>query len=109
MLLTSCNDACSITLMRTTVTLDDDLIALLQNEAKAQHSSFKEVLNYTLRFGLTAKRAAAEASRNAPKVAVRPFSGGLLPGYDPDRMNQLCDELEVEEFINKDRKLNPHP
>ncbi len=93
--------------MRTTVTLDDDLVSLLESEAKVRHSSFKETLNHTLRFGLIAKSAAAEAARSAPKVVMQPFTGGLLPGYDPDRMNQLCDELEVEAFLKTDGKITP--
>jgi len=93
--------------MRTTVTLDDDLVALLESEAKLRHCSFKETLNHTLRFGLVAKSAAAEAARSAPKIMVQPFAGGLLPGHDPDRMNQLCDELEAEAFLKKDGKIHP--
>lgn len=85
--------------MRTTLTLDDDLYRVLEREADAKRISFKEMVNSTLRRGL-----AAQAGKNPaphPKVKVRPFPGGLLPGTDPDRMNQFADELEVEAFLSQ--------
>ncbi|MFT3989917.1 MAG: hypothetical protein QM680_00765 [Luteolibacter sp.] len=36
------------------------------------------------------------------RVVTRPAEMGLRPGIDPDRMNQLCDELEVEAFLMKE-------
>ena len=67
--------------MRTTTTLDDGI---------AQ--------------GLVAGSLSAAAR---PKVVSRPFGGGLLPGFDPDRMNQLNDELEAEAFLEKARRKTP--
>jgi len=84
--------------MRTTITLDDDIAQALERESEAKRVSFKEIVNSTLRRGLVAGSMAAAAR---PKVVSRPFGGGLLPGFDPDRMNQLNDELEVEAFLGK--------
>jgi hypothetical protein len=55
------------------------------------------VINDLLRKGLL-----AEAERAEPKVYVAPtFKTGLRPGIDPTRMNQLLDELEVEEYLQR--------
>jgi hypothetical protein len=32
-----------------------------------------------------------------PKFQIRAFVNGLQPGIDPDRMNQLLDQLEAED------------
>lgn len=85
--------------MRTTLTIEDDLFRLLEREAATNNVTFKEVVNSTLRRGLAAKQLAQSAPR--PRVVVKPFTGGLLPGIDPNRMNQLNDELEVEAFLEK--------
>ena len=38
-----------------------------------------------------------------PPFKIRAFVDGLQPGIDPDKMNQLVDELEAEEFARKSR------
>ena len=48
-----------------------------------------------------AKEDLPEASKPAPKVVPRNL--GLKAGIDPDKLNQLVDELEVEEFAMKYR------
>jgi len=83
------------------MTIDDDVAQALERESEAKSVSFKEIVNSTLRRGLVAGSKSAIAR---PKVASRPFGGGLLPGFDPDRMNQLTDELEVEAFREKARR-----
>lgn len=84
--------------MRTTLTLDDDIAKALERESQAGRLSFKEVVNQTLRRGLVLGKI-AETAR--PKVTAKSFGGGVLPGVDPDRMNQLYDELEAETFRSK--------
>ena len=43
--------------------------------------------------------AAQELHPPAPAaVRVRPFRSAFRPGVDPQRLNQLVDELEVERF-----------
>ncbi len=84
--------------MRTTLTIDDDLAGILQKKAGQQGHSFKEVVNDLLRAGIAA--SGDVSSRRQPiKVVGKPL--GLKPGYDPDKLNQLVDELEVEEFLKK--------
>jgi hypothetical protein len=90
--------------MRTTLTLDDDLAEVLERESEARGVSFKVMVNTTLRRGLVAGSMNASAH---PRVVSRPFGGGLLPGMDPDRMNQLNDELEIEGFRKKQSPERP--
>lgn len=85
--------------MRTTLTVEDDVFRLLEREAAENGLTFKEVVNATLRRGLAARQLDQAAPK--PRVVVKPFTGGLLPGIDPNRMNQLNDELEVEVFLEK--------
>ncbi|MDX2227655.1 MAG: DUF2191 domain-containing protein [Verrucomicrobiae bacterium] len=88
--------------MRTTLTLDDDLAEILALRARQNHKAFKEVVNEALRAGLAT--LSQPEVRMARKIKVRPFTGGLMPGVDPDRMNQLYDELEADSQLEKMRK-----
>jgi hypothetical protein len=83
--------------MRTTITLDDDVAAKLKELAHRRRASFKETLNDVLRKGLTSQAAAPKPER----FVVTPHSGGFRPGIDIDKLNQLADELEVEDFTNR--------
>lgn len=40
-----------------------------------------------------------------PPFVVKPFSLGLRPGIDPNRLNQLNDELEIEEYLRKEARV----
>ena len=83
--------------MRTTLTLDDDLGAILKRRAEALGLSFRQVLNDTLRAGLAADIGPSLA--NAPKTIPHAF--GFRVGIDLDKLNQLVDDLSVEEFVEK--------
>ena len=79
--------------MRTTLTLDDDLADSLREQARLLGRSFKQIVNDTLRRGMS------PAAREAPaEYRVVPHHSGLAPGVDPQKLNQLNDELEAEEF-----------
>lgn len=80
--------------MRTTLTLEDDLAGLLQRRATEMGVSFKEVVNRTLRQGLNESAVPAKRAR----VRTRPHDFQIKPGIDMDRMNQLADELEAKAF-----------
>jgi len=83
--------------MRTTLTLDEDVAAFLREQARLQDRPFKQVVNDTLRRGMS------PAGREAgPAYRVRPHRGEFRPGVDPLRLNQLNDELETQEFIGRD-------
>ncbi|MBI1872801.1 MAG: antitoxin [Acidobacteria bacterium] len=86
--------------MRTTLTLDRDVAETLKKEMRRTGRGLKAVINDALRRGL---RIGGKPPRS-PRFAVQPHAFGVKPGVDPDRMNQLVDELEAEE---RARTLRP--
>ncbi len=78
--------------MRTTLTLDRDVAERLASEVRRTGKSFKALVNDALRLGL----GLAGKHPRAPRFLVEPHALGLKAGLDPDRLNQLVDELEVE-------------
>ncbi len=75
--------------MRTTLTLDDDVKARLDEEMRKSGTSFKETLNYYLRLGLNAP------ARMKPKpFVVRARTLGLPPGLSYDDVQELIEQLE---------------
>ena len=85
--------------MRTTLTIDDELLDQLKERAQRSRRPFKVVVNETLRNGLGLSKPA-----KIPPFKVRPLLAGLLREYD-GKFNQLVDELEVEAYLEKRRKL----
>jgi hypothetical protein len=79
--------------MRTTVTLDPDVADKLQRLAHVRRASFKETLNDVLRRGLAGQSSAA----GSKPFRVRPHSSALRAGVDPQRLNQLVDQLAAED------------
>lgn len=82
--------------MRTTLTLDPDVTALLKREMRRTEQGLKATVNQALRRAL-----GPAAGPGLPPFRVKPHSFGLRPGFDPDRMNQLAGELEDEEISRK--------
>ena len=80
--------------MRTTLTLDDDIARSLKEQARLLNKPFKQVVNDTLRRGMSP----AVTNKREP-FRVKPLSGGFAPGVDPEKLNQLNDELEVEHYL----------
>lgn len=85
--------------MRTTLTLDDDLAGVLQKRVRQQGTSFKAAVNDLLRTGLMSESKDTTEPRKTFQVKASPLR--LCPGIDPDRLNQLVDELACEEFLKK--------
>ena len=81
--------------VRTTVTLDDDLVAVLQQLASERGASFKDVLNATVRAGLQ------PPTREHPPFRMPTRRLGLRPGVDVDRALRLAADLEDEEVVRK--------
>lgn len=78
--------------MRTTLTIDDDLAAILEQERLRKGQSLKEVVNSLLRRGLELEQLTPALS----VVVTRPHDFRFKTGVDLDKLNQLVDELEVE-------------
>ena len=75
--------------MRITLKLDDDIADALKEKARGLDMPFEQVVNDTLRRGLSMK------------YSIVPNHSALAPGVDPLKLNQLNDQLEVEAFIKK--------
>jgi hypothetical protein len=75
--------------VRTTLTLDPDVVAKLKAEMARSGRSFKEVVNERLRSGLMAKQAVPIG-----RFVVVPKSMGTLPGLDYDNIGELIDRVE---------------
>ena len=80
--------------MRTTLTMDDDIAARIEERRRTSGQSLKQVVNQLLREGL-------RSSERLPKA--RPYRTKthrlrlrLRPGFDTAGLNQLVDELETE-------------
>jgi len=76
--------------VRTTLTLDDDIAALLEREVKRSGDSFKGTVNRLLRLGLTAARQ-PEKSKH---FEITPIPMGLRPGLSYDCIAELLEEAE---------------
>ena len=55
-----------------------------------------DVVNEALRVGLS-----STARESKARFKVEPHSFGFKPGIDPNKLNQLIDDLEAEEFLKK--------
>ena len=76
--------------MRTTLSLDDDVTAKLQEETRRRKTSFKTVVNDCLRRGL---EAPSEAELATP-FSVEPRPMGLRTGLDLDDVGGLLELLD---------------
>ena len=77
--------------MRTTLTLEEDVVARLVELQKKRGVSFKDVVNQTLRQGLEQQAA---GPRRATKFAVKARNMGLRPGLNYDNIGELLEQLE---------------
>ena len=84
-------------MMRTTLTLDDDVAEKVKQLAEKRKLPFRRVLNDLLRRALAGQ---TQRARSAP-FEVQTFRSALRPGVDPLKLNQLLDDLEVEDARSK--------
>lgn len=76
--------------VRTTLTLDDDVKAKIDEEIRTSGKPFKVVVNYYLRLGLNAPARAKAAKPFV--VRARPL--GLPPGLSYDNVEELIEQLD---------------
>lgn len=81
--------------MRTTVTLDPDIAARLDQLAVERGTSFKATINATLRAGLEAGRTGDQPYQEVTQ------SLGARPGVDLTKALQTATELEDAETVRK--------
>ena len=77
--------------MRTTISLDEDVEKKLDAEVRRRKgTSFKDVVNETLRIGLLTKREL----KTAGPFKVEALSMGVMPGLNYDNVGDLIEHLE---------------
>lgn len=83
--------------MRTTVTLEPDVEALVRLVMKEQGVSFKEALNSAVRAGLTGARDKAPR----PDFVQKTFSLGSELNFRWDKALEVASAIEDEELTRK--------
>jgi len=81
--------------MRTTIRLDDELEKRLREVALGRGKRFGQVVNEVLRAGLGV--LAGTGAKPKP-FKVNATHCGFRPGMDVEKLNQLVDEMEVDDF-----------
>jgi hypothetical protein len=75
--------------IRTTVTLDEDLVERLKLESRSRGASFRQTLNDVLRVGLHAPKVEPRQ-----RFRVRASHTGYRPGLNYDRIEALIEYAE---------------
>ena len=88
-------------MMRTTLTIDDDLAVQLEERRQRGGLSLKQVVNLLLREGLRSDRQAPPPK----KYRTKPHKLRMRTGFDPGRLNQLVDELETDAQLEREADL----
>lgn len=81
--------------MRTTLTLEDDLVTKLRQVAQERKISFKAAVNGALRAGLAGSQTTGKRYRMPTQDM------GVRQGVDLDRALRLAGELEDAEILRK--------
>jgi hypothetical protein len=76
--------------IRTTVTLDDDVVERVKQESKSRGASFRETLNELIRAGLVSLQA--QPKRRVFKV--RATAMGYRPDLNQDKIESLIEYSE---------------
>ena len=79
--------------IRTTVTLDEDVLRRLKQESRRRCVSLRQVINDVLRSSLPAK----QVTRKAAPFRVKAFNMGVNPGMNHDNIHELLDRVEGED------------
>ena len=87
--------------MRTTLTIDDDLADQIQELRRRHGHSLKRVINSLLREGLHSRQSRPRAKTYRTRI----YKLGMRPGFDPVKLNRLVDELEAERWLAREHGL----
>ena len=79
--------------VRTTVTLDDDVIERVKHESRLRGVSFRDTLNDLLRTALLK----VDAKPRRRKLQIRPVHMGYRPGLNHDSVEALLEYAEGAE------------
>ena len=79
--------------MRTTLTLDDDVAALIKQAMKKKKKTLKEVVNQGLRCGLTSQEQTDQVKHRTPSISL-----GLCYLGDVDDISEVLEVAESGDF-----------
>ncbi len=82
--------------MRTTLTIDEDLMIAIKEKVRAEQMSYKEVINKAIRAGIS-----TVGERNPSPYTCRSFSLGTPREVDLNHTSKLVDALQDEEIARK--------
>jgi len=82
--------------VRTTVTLDDDTVAVIHRRMRDEGVSFKKALNDAIRDGARGRPVPAPFTTRTADLGV--------PSVNLDRALQIAAELEDDELIRRQRR-----
>ncbi|NOT48500.1 MAG: hypothetical protein HOP17_12215 [Acidobacteria bacterium] len=86
--------------MRTTITLDEDVVKTIREEMKdGEGKSFKEAVNQLIRLGRHFKNGRPASKRKPFKVKAKDLGSYSYINYD--KTSGMLSELDEEEFIRK--------
>ncbi len=86
--------------MRTTLNIDDDIADFLQEQSRIHDKPLQQVVNETLRLGITRTPKRADAGAKPP-FRVKPNNSGFVEGIETVRLNQLLADIDTEEFLSR--------
>jgi len=87
--------------MRTTLTLEDDLVKKLKRIALDSGRTFEDVVNTTLRRGID---CGERGELGLSPFRVEAKACGFRTGVDRNRLNQIYDGLRTEDFRRQLRR-----
>ena len=79
--------------IRTTVTLDDDVLERVKQESRSRGASFRDTINELLRIALLQTQAQPQRR----EFKVRPMHMGAIPGLNYDDIEGLISYAEGED------------
>lgn len=83
-----------IELMRTTITLEDDVVRTIKEEMKAADGkTFKEAVNDLIRRGRYQAGGVGKGQKSNP-FKIKAFNMGVYPHLNYDNIGELLDEIE---------------
>ena len=116
--------------MKTILTIDDDVAAILERQSRVENKPFNRVFNEALRRGTSSSTGADEGAvakpkeldvgsesiisggtqgqirrqhpHGLPKFKVKPHKSKWLAGDDPARLKENLEQADTERFLGKD-------
>ena len=87
--------------MRATLTIDDDVAAILEERSRLEKKPFERVVNEALRRGTSAATTVAEGRSPNKPFRVKPHKGEFMSGEEGMTPKDVLEELEVEDYFQK--------